>query len=95
MKTLFLFYISFATISVHAQNTLFQPTRKYAQVENAIYEIYHAPHRYTIANTSNTKSNEPELKYNDGRSAYGFNTEDKELEFPEMEIYHVFSDTFT
>lgn len=81
-------------VSASAQQKIFRPTTKYAQIGNDIYKVYHSPNSYCITNASN-KDRGPELLYTDGTSAYGHDTDDKEIVYPEDEIHDIFRSVFT
>lgn len=78
-----------------AQNGSRYPSTKAVEADGNAYTIYRGLHMYHIQNKANVMNNEPELKYQDGTSAYGHDTDDRQIVFPEDDIYAIFKDTFS
>lgn len=73
-----------------AQNGSRYPSTKAVEADGNAYTIYRGLHMNHIQNKANVMNNEPELKYQDGTSAYGHDTDDRQIVFPET-IFTLYS----
>lgn len=95
MKTFFSIIVcSFIGTTLMAQQ-LFRPYTETVNIAGTTIEVYHSPFVYYIQNKTNTKNRQAELFYQDGTSAYGDDTQDKQAVIPEKEIYAILLDVFT